>query len=91
MVPAGKVKQVWARTARLWRARRQPAWQPVGEGWWMSPVGVLEVHLRREPELGWAVELLDSDAGRRVGRPTFSPRFEDAARVARYLCARYTR
>jgi hypothetical protein len=70
---------------------RRPAhhWQPLEAGWRRTATDTLEVQVVRVAELGWQVELRDTVAGLPVGRPTFSPRLEDAARIARYLCARY--
>lgn len=69
--------------------RRRETWLPLEQGWRCATSVGLEIQVVRVPELGWQVELRDAAAGSRVGRPTFSACLDDAARIARYLRARY--
>ena len=77
--------QAWTR----WLSRRPPDWQPLDSGWRCPAGEALEVRVTRDPEVGWRVELQDTVAGRTLGRPTFSRQLQDAARIGRYLTARY--
>lgn len=77
------------RAVRRLFGRAPDPWRSLEEGGWSVPAGTLEVQVRRAPDVGWQVELRDSVQGRPLGRPTFSPRLDDAARIAAWLRARY--
>ena len=78
----------WAALLRALRWRAQ-AWQPLENGWRCVASDHLEVQITRAAEVGWQVALRDTADGRLVGRPTLSPRLDDAARIGRYLRARH--
>jgi hypothetical protein len=80
----------WTDWTRFLR-RRPLAWQPLDSdsGWRCQATDALEVLVTRDPEVGWRVELRDAVAGQPLGRPTFSRQLQDAARIGRYLTARY--
>lgn len=83
--------RLWHHAAARWLRERRTAapWQPVDDGGWRTAAGCLEVHLRRDPDIGWRVEVRDPAEDRALGRPTFARRLDDAMRVARYLSSRY--